>query len=133
MNEYGRMAREHWKRWLPQRYSQIEDPNSFFSTLGEQVSTRIADLTLDLAGEDPPGETFMDKLGRHNNARQRAREMVLPETVLLDPEPGVDTEDDPRPDQSQTDQSQTDWVPMREDPSHPWWQQAIADEETRLS
>ena len=125
MNEYGRMARDHWQRWLPQRYSQIEDPNSFFSTLGEQVNTRIADLTLDLAGEDPPGETYMQKLGRLNNAGQRAREMVLPEMVLLDPETD---EDDPQP-----KQADAEWVPMREDLNHPWWQQAMAEEQTRLS
>ena len=125
MNEYGRMALDHWQRSLPQRYSQIEDPNSFFSTLGDQVATRIADLTLDLAGEDPPGETFMAKLGRLNNAAQRAREMVLPEMVLLDPETD---EDDPQP-----QQTASEWVPMREDPNHPWWQQAMAEEQTRHS
>lgn len=125
MNEYGQMALDHWQRWLPERYSQIEDPNSFFSTLGDQVATRIADLTLELAGEDPPGETFMNKLGRLNNAAQRAREMVLPQMVLLDPETD---EDDPQP--RQTD---AEWVPMREDPNHPWWQQAMAEEHIRQS
>jgi len=124
MNEYGQMALDHWQRRLPQRYSQIEDPNSFFSTLGDQVATRIADLTMDLAGEDPPGEQFMQKLGRLNNAAQRAREMVLPQTVLLDPE----TDEDPQP-----QQTAEQWVPMREDPNHPWWQQAMAEEQTRLS
>ena len=125
MNEYGQMALDHWQRWLPERYSQIEDPNSFFSTLGDQVATRIADLTLELAGEDPPGETFMNKLGRLNNAAQRAREMVLPEMVLLDPETD---EDDPQP-----QQTAEQWVPMREDPNHPWWQQAMAEEQNRQS
>ena len=125
MNEYGQMALDHWQRWLPERYSQIEDPNSFFSALGDQVATQIADLTMDLAGEDPPGEQFMQKLGRLNNAAQRAREMVLPEMVLLDPETD---EDDPQPQQT-TEQ----WVPMREDPNHPWWQQAMAEEQTRQS
>ena len=125
MNEYGQMALDHWQRWLPERYSQIEDPNSFFSTLGDQVATRIADLTLDLAGEDPPGETFMQKLGRLNNAAQRAREMVLPETVLLDPETD---EKDPQP-----QQTAEQWVPIQEDPNHPWWQQALAEEQTRQS
>ena len=127
MNDYGRMALDHWRRWLPQRYSQIEDPNSFFSTLGDQAAKRIADLTLDLAGEDPPGEAFMDKLGRLNNAAQRAREMVLPEMVLLAPETD---DDDPEP---ETQQPAAEWVPMREDPNHPWWQQAMAEEDTRLS
>jgi len=127
MNEYGQMAHDHWKRWLPQRYSQIEDPSNFFSTLGDQVSTRIADLTLDLAGEDPPGETFIAKLGRLNNAKQRAREIVLPELVLVEPETPT-TEDEPEP-----EQAAAEWIPLREDLSHPWWRQAMAEEDTRLS
>jgi hypothetical protein len=127
MNEYGQMAQNHWRRWLPQRYSQIQDPNSYFSALGDQVSTRIADLALELASEDPPGETFMDKLGRLNNAKQRAREIVLPEMVLLDPEPETNE------DEQEPVRPATDWVPLREDPNHPWWQQAMADEKTRLA
>ncbi len=129
MNEYGRMALDHWKRWLPQRFSQIEDPNSFFSTLGDQVAERIADLTPELAGQDPPGEQFLEKLGRLNNAAQRAREMVLPEMVLLDPESETAEDDtDPEP-----QRPAGDWVPIREDPNHPWWQQAMAEENTRLA
>ena len=54
MNHYGVTAQRHWERWLPTRYAAIQDPDSFFSTLGEEVATRIADLTLDLAGDDPP-------------------------------------------------------------------------------
>ena len=128
MNEYGQMAQAHWSRWLPQRYSQIEDPNSFFSSLGEQVASRIADLTLELAGEDPAGEQYLKKLGRLNNAQQRAREMVLPEMVLLEPQPQTLDEDE----EPQTPAA-ADWVPMREDPSHPWWQQAMDEERTRLA
>jgi hypothetical protein len=34
------------------------------------------------------------KVGRLNMARLRAEEMVLPETVLLPPEPGADEDDE---------------------------------------
>jgi hypothetical protein len=127
MNEYGRMALDHWQQHLPERYRRIEDPNSFFSTLGDQVATRIADLTLDLAGQDPVGETFMDKLGRLNNASQRAREIVLPEMVLLAPE--IDEDEDETDPQRQA----AEWVPIREDPNHPWWQRAMTEEHDRKS
>ena len=90
MNQYAAMAERHWRRWLPGRVAAMDDPTSFFSTLGEEVAERIEDLTGDLAGDDPPGETYMEKVGRLNMARLRAEEMVLPETVLLPPEPGTE-------------------------------------------
>jgi hypothetical protein len=62
--------------------------------LGEEVATRIAELTDELAGDDPPGETFLEKAGRLNMARLRAEEMVLPEMVLLPPEPGMEEDED---------------------------------------
>src|ERR1035438_5832998 len=90
MNHYGVTAQRHWERWLPERYATIQDPDSFFSTLGEEAAKQIADLTLDLAGDDPPGEDYMVKVGRLNMARLQAEEMVLQEQVLLLPEPGAD-------------------------------------------
>src|SRR5262249_40369153 len=89
MNQYAAMAQRHWRRWLPSRVAARDDPSSFFSNLGDEVAAQIQDLTADLAGDDPPGETFMEKVGRLNMARLRAEEMVLPERVLLPPEPGV--------------------------------------------
>jgi hypothetical protein len=95
VNKYGAMAERHWRRWLPSRVAAMEDPTSFFSELGEEVSDQVEDLTMDLAGDDPPGETYLDKVGRLNMARLRAEEMVLPETVLLPPEPGVEEDGEP--------------------------------------
>ena len=94
MNQYAAMAERHWRRWLPSRVAAMDDPSSFFSNLGEEVAAQIEDLTADLAGDDPPGETFMQKVGRLNMARLRAEEMVLPEMVLLPPEPGMEEEDE---------------------------------------
>ena len=90
MNHYGTMAQRHWARWLPQRYATIQDPDSFFSTLGEEVAQQIGDLGLDLAGDDPPGEGYLEKVGRLNMARLQAEEIVLKERILLEPEPGAD-------------------------------------------
>ena len=94
MNRYGLMAQQHWARWLPTRYRQISDPNSFFSDLGMQVAQRIDALALRLAGDDLPGEGYLGKAGRLGQARHQAEEIVLAEMVLLDPEPGVP--DDPQ-------------------------------------
>jgi hypothetical protein len=87
MNQYGIQARQHWARWLPSRYKTIKDPETFFTELGMQTATQIADLMMDLAGDDPPGEDYLVKAGRLNMARLRAEEIVLPELILLPPEP----------------------------------------------
>ena len=93
MNQYAAMAERHWRRCRPSRVAEMDDPGSFFSNLGEEVAAQIEDLTADLAGDDPPGETFMEKVGRLNMARLRAEEIVLRETVLLPPEPGMEDDD----------------------------------------
>lgn len=92
MNEYGAMARSHWQQWLPQRYAAISDPDTYFAELGEEVAAEIADQwgRLQYAAGNPPGEDFMDRIGRLNALRKQAEEIVLNERVLLPPEPGAD-------------------------------------------
>jgi len=97
VNRYATMARNHWKTWLPVRYATIEDPETFFTDLGNQVSDRIAALELDLLDPDRPGEAFMTRVGDRNMARLRAEEIVLAEMVLLPPETTEDDEPDELP------------------------------------
>jgi hypothetical protein len=94
MNHYGLKAREHWARHLPSRFAAIQDPESFFTELGNRAASEISDLMIELAGEDQPGEGFMVKMGRLNMARLRAEEIVLPGLILLPGEP--ETEDPDR-------------------------------------
>jgi len=68
----------------------IEDPDSFFSDLGSQASDRIAELTDRFAGDPPPGEGYLDRVGRLGQARRQAEEIVLHEMILLEPELGAD-------------------------------------------
>ena len=63
MNQYGEMARRHWARWLPGRFAAIENPEAFFTGLGEEAGQRIIALAWELAGDDPPGEGYLDKAG----------------------------------------------------------------------
>ena len=107
MNKYGAMAQSHWRTWLPNRYAQIEDPSSFFSTLGTQVSDRIAVLELDLAGPDRPSEEFLARVGQRNMARMQAEEMVLRELVLL---PGETSTDQDESDQDDSDELPAAWA-----------------------
>ncbi len=90
MNNYGQWAMKHWVTWLPTRYATIEDPQTFFSNLGEQVANQIADLADQLAGPDPSDEDYMGKVGRLNMARLQAQEVVLSQEVYLPPEPGTE-------------------------------------------
>ena len=122
MNHYGAQALKHWQEYLPQRYATIpeSDRNSFFSTLGEQAATQIEDLSRELAGPDQPGEGYLAKLGRLNNARMRAEEEILPELILIAPE----TDDpDPNDPSTATTPATDEWVPLTETPEHPYWQQ----------
>ncbi|MBO0871811.1 MAG: hypothetical protein J2P19_00300 [Pseudonocardia sp.] len=119
MNRYGQLAMEHWARFLPHRYSRIENPNSYFSELGNRIQDEIEDLAQDLAGDDPPGEEYLQKVGRLNAARMQAEEQILREQVLLPAEPGTEMDEtEPEP----TTPSDG-WAPVREDPTHPVWQQ----------
>lgn len=102
MNRYGAMAQSHWKTWLPTRYAALEDPTSFFTELGIQVSDRIASLELDLLDREVPGEPFLTRVGRRNMARLQAEEIVLAELVLLTPEPSLEPSED-------TDELPTRW------------------------
>lgn len=126
MNRYGLMAQRHWAQWLPRRYATISEPDSYFSTLGQEAARQIEELALELAGDDQPGEEYLAKAGRLTAARSRAEEIVLPERVLPAPEPGT-SED--RADSSQPPASPA--LPQIVDRSHPAWAQVNAEQTER--
>jgi hypothetical protein len=93
MNDYGRRAMVHWRRWLPARYATIQDPEGFFSMLGRQAESQVLDVAEQLEGPDLPDVGYPEKVGRLNMARMQAEELVLREVILLEPEK-ADTDDD---------------------------------------
>lgn len=119
MNKYARMARDHWRQFLPNRYQQIPDPQNYFTRLGQEVEEEIEQLAQDLAGEDRAGEGYLDKLGRLTTARQQAEEQVLAERILLPAEPGTPL-DETTPDEQPAEMT-TDWIPTTEDPNRPFY------------
>lgn len=87
MNQYGRFAMEQWRTNRPDAYRQTENPESFFTWMGEEIAARIATLTPDLAGPDLPGEGYLDKAARLTNAKTRATELAFEDFGLtLTPE-----------------------------------------------
>lgn len=90
MNTYGKFAQEAWKTTAPAEYALIPDPQAWFERLGEEASIRVEGLMMQLAGPDPVGETFLEKLGRLNAAKLQAEEIVRAE--MLTPEVPVQQE-----------------------------------------
>jgi hypothetical protein len=127
VNRYGAMARSHWARWLPQQYATISDPDSFFSTLGQEAARQIDELTAELAGDGEPGEGYLARAGRLSAARSQAEEIILPQQVLPVPEPGASQdpeENGPPPVSTQR--------PVVIGRGHPMWAQINAEQEERL-
>ena len=124
MNRYGVMARAHWARWLPQQYAAISDPDSFFSTLGQETEQHIDDLAAELAGDDQPGEDYVAKAGRLTAARSQAEEIVLSRQILLVPEPEM-SED---PEETGLPAASGERPPVI-DRSHPLWEEVNAEQQ----
>ena len=124
MNRYGLMAQRHWARWLPQRYATIEDPDSFFSTLGQETEQQIDALATELAGDDQPGEDYLAKAGRLTAARSQAEEIILPQQILPAPEP--DTSEDPEGTSASAASGER---PLVIDRSHPLWEEVNAEQQ----
>jgi hypothetical protein len=85
----------HWQEHLPTRYQALEDPQTYFTNLGEEADGRylaIRDGLLD--GVSPNNGTigwaeFQDRVAQ---ADQTAREIVETEMIYL---PGEDTPESP--------------------------------------
>jgi hypothetical protein len=92
MNKYGRQAQEAWKSASPTQYSQIQDPEEFFAKLGEEAQEQVVELQTKLAGPDPQNETYLEKVGRLNSARNQAEEIVRYD--LLSPPETEDGDED---------------------------------------
>ncbi|WP_245828047.1 TnpV protein [Sinomonas mesophila] len=97
MNKYGRQAETMWKLAAPARYAELEDPEAFFTGLGEQAMEMVLELETKIAGPDRPGEAYLEKVGRLNAARNQAEEIARAE-ILAPPEteePETETDEDP--------------------------------------
>ncbi|MFW6187712.1 MAG: TnpV protein [Actinomycetota bacterium] len=92
MNTYGKFAQEAWKTTAPAEYALIPDPQAWFEALGEEAAQRVGELMMELAGPDPMGETYLEKVGRLNASKMQAEEIVRAE--MLTPDPSVQEEEE---------------------------------------
>lgn len=81
MNKYAMLAQQHWETYRPLEFAQMNDRETFFTNLGEQISYQIAELARQLEGGVQPGEAYLAKVGRLGAARRSAEEQVLRETL----------------------------------------------------
>ncbi|MCM3487593.1 TnpV protein [Kocuria rosea] len=90
MNTYGKFAQEAWKTTALAEYALIPDPDRWFEALGEEAAQRVGELMMELAGPDPVGESYLEKVGRLNASKMQAEEIVRAE--MLTPDPSVQEE-----------------------------------------
>ncbi|MBG6218979.1 hypothetical protein IWX75_003467 [Arthrobacter sp. CAN_A6] len=84
MNKYGKFAQETWKMTAPSQYALIPDPEEWFRKLGEEAMRQVGELQYQIAGPDPEGEMYLEKVGRLNASRMQAEEIVRVEMLTPD-------------------------------------------------
>ena len=124
---YGAQAQAHWMRWRPWGLAKIPNPEAFFAEVGEQVERQVDLLARDLAGDDPSGEGYLQKVGRLRMARFDAEAQVLRDLVLLPPEQTPSTSSSTSLTSAPDSPPQTDWLPTVLTPDHPRYHELDED------
>ena len=81
MNTYGKFAQDTWKMLAPRQYELIVNPEEWFTNLGKEAENAVGDLSVKIAGQDVPGESYLEKVGRLNAAKTQAEEIVRVEML----------------------------------------------------
>ncbi len=93
MNRYGEQARTWWQQLAPTDYAQMQDPDAFFTRLGEQAAAEVADLTELILERDKVSEEDKEKMrfAARLSAEEIVREeMLLPPRYVWDSDPDVE-------------------------------------------
>lgn len=81
MNKHGQHAMETMKNHDPETFKEIQDPQTYFSNLGEQIGEEIGDVMDSLIQRDTHGRSTLEIIGERNMAKMRARELVYQEMI----------------------------------------------------
>jgi hypothetical protein len=122
------LARSYFARWLPQWYEQIDDPDSYFAALGEELARQADEFADELAGQAGPGEGYLVQAGGLMAARAQAIEIVLRERVFLPPESADG--DDPNKEEDDAPPRSGE-RPMVVDRNHQSWAEVNAKQQER--
>ena len=85
-DRYARLAQQHMANYLPSRYRQIDDPESYFTRLSQEIATQVAALETTLAAAEPVSEDYLIRVGQLRAARMQAEEIVFSDLIYLTPE-----------------------------------------------
>lgn len=85
MNRYGLTAQEHWARHAPSRYAAIEDPQEFFTDLGEQVAALVATMSEHLEQVLPRDLPYLEQVAALRAVQKQAEDAALAELVFSVP------------------------------------------------
>lgn len=122
MNTYGTRAMQYWRTWLPLRFAQIQDPQGFFASLGEQVEDLICSGCLDWQGRDRAmlnRSDYLTRVGQLTAIRASVTEVVMADMVYLEPEPQTQEPDLDVETQIDGFEEWVDGEGMPVDPAHP--------------
>jgi hypothetical protein len=97
VNQYGRLAQQHWQEHRPGNIAEIDDPEAFFTELGADVKVEVRTrwTASRLAEPVVPGESYLERAGRLQQMRHETEGEVLRELVLLPADEDADLVDDP--------------------------------------
>lgn len=81
MNRYGHQAQDMWSRYMPTQYAELENPEQYFTELGETIQNQISRISEQLERQLAPTDDYLARVGQLNGVRKQAEEIVLDELV----------------------------------------------------
>ncbi|MDD9940786.1 MAG: hypothetical protein OXU20_06970 [Myxococcales bacterium] len=81
MNQYGKIAHDHWQKHVPRRFEALYDPRRFFDQLGEEIEARVEELTESMRPQ--LGADYLANLQQLNAVKRDAESQALQELALL--------------------------------------------------
>ena len=86
LSHYANLAEQHMRTYLPARYHQIDDPDTYFTELGKEIAAQVHSLEIKLAATEPAETDYLVRAGQLKAARMQAEEIVFSDLVYLRPE-----------------------------------------------
>lgn len=87
MNHYGLQAMEHWRTHRPTEFAELDNPQEFFTQLGQELAAEIDQRQMELEQQTPAGEDYLAEFGRQQGTRSQAEDLVLRRKVFDLPQP----------------------------------------------
>ncbi|MFV0253725.1 MAG: hypothetical protein ACK5H2_10385 [Beutenbergiaceae bacterium] len=86
-NRYGLIAQDHWRVHAPARYASLEDPEAFFTDLGQGVLTQVEQTAAELERDLPADLPYLERVAQLRAVQAQAEELALADLVYsVEPE-----------------------------------------------